>query len=169
MRLDTFSPSVASAGPLHVADSDFVGDSDAFRYMRFRLEQVAATNATVLLLGETGTGKGMAAHAVHRLSGRRDARFVTVDCTSLPATLIDRLLMAQPGTAEAAAAVADERLNTLDSAASGDPYTELFGSWEASAVHDGDVLALDLLPADGRPVSFWPQLLFNRDLLFLAW
>jgi formate hydrogenlyase transcriptional activator len=89
MRLDTFSPSVASAGPLHVADGDFVGDSDAFRYMRFRLEQVAATNATVLLLGETGTGKGMAAHALHRLSGRHDARFVTVDCTSLPATLIE--------------------------------------------------------------------------------
>jgi len=59
------------------------------RYMRFRLEQVATTDATVLLLGETGTGKGLAAELVHRLSRRRDSRFISVDCTSLPATLIE--------------------------------------------------------------------------------
>ena len=66
-----------------------VGDSDAFRYMRFRLEQVAATDATVLLLGETGTGKGMAACALHNLSQRRETPFVSVDCASLPPTLIE--------------------------------------------------------------------------------
>ena len=53
------------------------------------MEQVAPTNATVLLLGETGTGKGVAARLIHLLSPRRDARFVSVDCTSLPATLIE--------------------------------------------------------------------------------
>ena len=58
---------------------DLVGDSEAFRYMRTRLEQVAATDATVLLLGETGTGKGIAARALHRLSARRDAPLVHVD------------------------------------------------------------------------------------------
>ncbi|MBP7569944.1 MAG: sigma 54-interacting transcriptional regulator [Acidobacteria bacterium] len=68
---------------------DLVGDSEAFRYMRTRLEQVAATDATVLLLGETGTGKGIAARALHRLSARRDAPLVHVDCASLPATLIE--------------------------------------------------------------------------------
>ena len=78
-------PSPATGG----GSGDLVGGSDAFLYMRFRLEQVATTNATVLLLGETGTGKGMAAHAIHRQSPRRDARFVGVDCTSLPATLIE--------------------------------------------------------------------------------
>ncbi|HEY6362903.1 MAG TPA: sigma 54-interacting transcriptional regulator [Vicinamibacterales bacterium] len=68
---------------------ELVGSCEAFRYMRFRLEQVARTDATVLLLGETGTGKGLAAQLVHRLSPRHDARFVSVDCTSLPATLME--------------------------------------------------------------------------------
>jgi transcriptional regulator with GAF, ATPase, and Fis domain len=69
--------------------SELVGDSDAFHQMLSRLRQVAPTTATVLLLGETGTGKGLAAHEVHRLSPRRHARFVGVDCSSLPATLIE--------------------------------------------------------------------------------
>jgi formate hydrogenlyase transcriptional activator len=77
--------------PPHVSTEGFemVGRSDAFRYMHFRLEQVSETDATVLLLGETGTGKGVAAQMIHRLSPRRSARFVSVDCTSLPATLME--------------------------------------------------------------------------------
>jgi formate hydrogenlyase transcriptional activator len=70
-------------------EAEMAGVSDAFRYMQFRLAQVAPTHATVLLLGETGTGKGLAAETIHRLSPRRAARFVSVDCTALPATLIE--------------------------------------------------------------------------------
>jgi transcriptional regulator with GAF, ATPase, and Fis domain len=68
---------------------DLIGDSEPFRAMRLRLEQVAATDTTVLLLGETGTGKGIAARIVHRLSRRAAAPFVSIDCTALPATLIE--------------------------------------------------------------------------------
>jgi transcriptional regulator with GAF, ATPase, and Fis domain len=53
------------------------------------MAQVAPTNATVLLLGDTGTGKGVAARLIHQLSPRRDACFVSVDCTSIPGTLIE--------------------------------------------------------------------------------
>jgi transcriptional regulator with GAF, ATPase, and Fis domain len=92
MRLEAFASGIA-ARTLRVASDEqparFVGDSDAFLYMRFRLEQVAATDATVLLLGETGTGKGLAAHEIHHLGSRRDAPFVNVDCASLPATLVE--------------------------------------------------------------------------------
>ena len=66
-----------------------IGASDALTYTRFRLEQVAPTDATILLLGETGTGKGLAAQSIHQLSARRHARFVSVDCTALPTTLIE--------------------------------------------------------------------------------
>src|SRR5262249_47852415 len=55
-------------------------------------EQAARTEAAVLLLGEPGTGKGLAAEWIHYLSPRRAARLVTVDCSSLPATLIESQL-----------------------------------------------------------------------------
>jgi transcriptional regulator with GAF, ATPase, and Fis domain len=91
MKLEAALPRVALSPPRTVPTSDveLVGASEAFRYMRYRLDQVAQTDATVLLLGETGTGKGMAARLVHNLSRRRSAQFISVDCTSLPATLIE--------------------------------------------------------------------------------
>jgi formate hydrogenlyase transcriptional activator len=68
---------------------DIVGSSDALQYIFFRVQQVAPTDATVLILGETGTGKGMVAHAIHELSARRDRPVVTVNCAALPANLIE--------------------------------------------------------------------------------
>jgi formate hydrogenlyase transcriptional activator len=66
-----------------------VGDSDVMRYVTTRSEQVAETDATVLLLGETGTGKELVARDIHRRSRRRDRPFVVVNCASLPATIIE--------------------------------------------------------------------------------
>jgi PAS domain S-box-containing protein len=66
-----------------------VGNSEALQYVFFRVQQVAPTDATVLVLGETGTGKGMAAHAVHEMSARKDKPMITVNCAALPANLIE--------------------------------------------------------------------------------
>ena len=54
-----------------------------------QIRQVAASPLTVLIEGETGTGKELAARAVHQLSGRRDQPFVAVDCGAIPETLIE--------------------------------------------------------------------------------
>ncbi len=91
MRLGSFQ---SVQQPLAQSDADdesidIVGDSDALLHVRKLMAQVAPTNATVLLLGETGTGKGVAGRAIHQMSARRDARFVSVDCASIPATLIE--------------------------------------------------------------------------------
>ena len=66
-----------------------IGNSDVLKYVLFRVGQVAPTDATVLILGETGTGKGMVASALHDLSRRNDKSMITVNCAALPANLIE--------------------------------------------------------------------------------
>lgn len=68
---------------------DIIGKSHAISYVFFRVEQVAPQDATVLLLGETGTGKGLFARAIHGRSARKDRPMITVNCTSLPENLIE--------------------------------------------------------------------------------
>ena len=66
-----------------------IGDSDTLQYVLFRSQQVAPTDATVLILGETGVGKGMVARAIHEMSTRKGKAMVTVNCAALPANLIE--------------------------------------------------------------------------------
>ena len=66
-----------------------IGDSDALRYVLFRAQQVAPTDSTVLILGETGTGKGMVADAIHEMSSRKDKPMVTINCAAIPENLIE--------------------------------------------------------------------------------
>ena len=65
------------------------GESDAMRYVMFRVDQVAGTDATVLLCGETGTGKELVARAICARSRRRDRPFVVINCAAMPANLIE--------------------------------------------------------------------------------
>jgi DNA-binding NtrC family response regulator len=67
---------------------EFIGRSQALRETVQLIERVAATDHTVLILGESGVGKELAARAIHRLSARRDKPFVVVDCTSLQEELL---------------------------------------------------------------------------------
>ena len=69
--------------------TDIVGHSDAIRKVLSQIEQVADTNATVLLVGETGTGKELLARAIHTLSRRQERPLIKVNCAALPSTLIE--------------------------------------------------------------------------------
>ena len=66
-----------------------IGTSPAMAAVYEMIVRAAQTDATVLLHGETGTGKGLLARAIHVNSARRDAAFVHVDCTTLPAALVE--------------------------------------------------------------------------------
>jgi formate hydrogenlyase transcriptional activator len=66
-----------------------VGDSPALQKSLRAIEMVAPTDSTVLITGETGTGKELVAQAIHRLSPRRQKTLMTVNCAALPPTLIE--------------------------------------------------------------------------------
>jgi formate hydrogenlyase transcriptional activator len=70
-------------------DDAIIGESSALKEVLRQAEVVAPTDATVLLHGETGTGKERLAHAVHRLSARQDQPFSTVNCAAIPAGLLE--------------------------------------------------------------------------------
>ena len=71
------------------AFEEIVGHSPALMRVLHQVEQVAVTDATVLILGETGTGKELIARAIHHHSARQDRPLVKVNCAALPPTLIE--------------------------------------------------------------------------------
>ncbi len=68
---------------------EIVGNSAGIRRVFSQIEQVASTDATVLIIGETGTGKELVARAIHARSPKRQRAMVNVNCAALPASLIE--------------------------------------------------------------------------------
>jgi two-component system response regulator HydG len=77
--------SSASFGPI-------VGESQALQHVLHDVRIVAPTDASVLILGETGTGKEIIAGMIHQLSQRKEGPFIKVNCGAMPATLIESIL-----------------------------------------------------------------------------
>ena len=69
--------------------AQILGQSDGLKYVLYRAEQVAPMNTTVLILGETGTGKELIAAAIHDMSPRKERPLITVNCAALPGNLIE--------------------------------------------------------------------------------
>ena len=68
---------------------NMVGAGPGFQAVLKNIQTVAPTDATVLILGETGTGKELVARAIHELSGRSKGSFVKVNCAAIPASLLE--------------------------------------------------------------------------------
>ncbi|NNK93743.1 MAG: sigma 54-interacting transcriptional regulator [Desulfobacterales bacterium] len=78
--------------------TEIIGKSDGLLYVLQRIQQVAQTEATVLIMGETGTGKELVAQAIHRESDRSDNPFIRVNCAAIPAELVESELFGhEPG------------------------------------------------------------------------
>ena len=88
-RLEKENIYLREEAKLQTGHEGFVGESQAINAILAQAEEVARTNSTVLILGETGTGKELLAHAIHNLSARKDRTLVTVNCASLPPTLVE--------------------------------------------------------------------------------
>lgn len=77
--------------------NDIVGDSALMTGLKEVAKKVAKTNSSVLILGESGTGKELFAHSIHQASPRKNAPFITVNCGTLPADLIESELFGYEG------------------------------------------------------------------------
>jgi len=107
-----------------------IGVSDAMRSLCRAVEKVAPTNATVLLLGDSGTGKELLARAVHRLSGRSHKPFVAINCAAIPDTLLESELF---GYEKGAFTGATKRTaGKLESAEGGTVFLDEIGEMPAS-------------------------------------
>ena len=79
--------------------TEIIGRSNGILYVLGKVQQVAETDSTVLILGETGTGKELVARAIHRESLRADKPFIRVNCAAIPADLVESELFGhEPGS-----------------------------------------------------------------------
>jgi transcriptional regulator with PAS, ATPase and Fis domain len=121
--IETINPvSGVSAEP---SAEGLVGQSRSFSRMLDQIGRVAPTSASVLLLGETGTGKELAAHAIHDRSKRADNPFVTVECAGLPENLFESELFGHEKGAFTGAA--NRKTGLIETAAGGTLFLDEIG------------------------------------------
>jgi transcriptional regulator with GAF, ATPase, and Fis domain len=71
------------------SSEEIIGQSKAISYVRYNIQEVATTDTTVLITGETGTGKELVARAIHAGSERRERPLIKINCASIPANLLE--------------------------------------------------------------------------------
>src|SRR3982750_645728 len=106
--LEAPTPPAPAAGvaPRHPAGVAVIGDHPAVRLVLDRVDQIADTDASVLIRGESGTGKEVIARLIHGASGRRTGPFVTVNLAAIPDSLAEAELFGQVSGAFSDAGVA---------------------------------------------------------------
>jgi len=133
VRFDIGSRHVALALSPRDRFGRLVGGSVPMRAAYALLEAAATSDSTVLLLGESGTGKDLAAESLHQASARRDGPFVVVDCGAIPANLLEMELFGHEAGAFTGATTA--RTGAFEAAGGGTVFLDEIGE-----------LALDLQP-----------------------
>ncbi|MCC8986914.1 MAG: sigma 54-interacting transcriptional regulator, partial [Candidatus Contendobacter sp.] len=113
------------------SSGNIIGDSPAMQEVFGQVEQVAGADATVLLTGETGTGKSVIARAIHDLSDRRDKLFVNVNCAALPGELVESELFGHEKGAFTGATA--QRKGRFELADGGTLFLDEVGELSASA------------------------------------
>ena len=148
-------------------EGDLVGSSTAMRDVQKSIGLLADSDATVLLLGETGTGKEVVARAIHRHGRRSKAPFVPVNCAAIPAELLESLLFGHVRGAFTGA-VAD-RAGSFREAQGGTLFLDEIGDMDL-AMQAKLLRALQervVTPVGGRPVPIDVRVIAatHRDLL----
>jgi formate hydrogenlyase transcriptional activator len=108
---------------------DIVGSSEALRKVLSQVDKVAASDSTVLVLGETGTGKELIARAIHRRSRRAERAFIGVNCAAIPPSLIASELFGHEKGAFTGAT--QRRMGRFESASGGTIFLDEVGDLPA--------------------------------------
>jgi formate hydrogenlyase transcriptional activator len=108
---------------------DIVGSSEALRKVLRQVDKVAGSDSTVLLLGETGTGKELIARAIHRRSRRAERAFIGVNCAAIPHSLIASELFGHEKGAFTGAT--QRRMGRFESASGGTIFLDEVGDLPA--------------------------------------
>jgi DNA-binding NtrC family response regulator len=129
VRIDVDAETAELPASEQPAFGALVGDSAVMRELFAQLEKVAATDATVLLAGETGTGKEGAAEAIHDAGKRAGKPFVVVDCGAIPANLLEAELFGhEPGAFTGAT---ERRVGAFEQASGGTLFLDELGELPA--------------------------------------
>src|SRR5262245_16971250 len=123
IQVDLDETEVASSE--RAAFGGLVGDSAIMREVFSQLERVAASDATVLVEGETGTGKEGVAEAIHDASSRAEGPFVVIDCSAIPANLLESELFGHEAGAFTGAV--DRRIGVFEEASGGTLFLDEIG------------------------------------------
>ena len=159
-------PAAASQGGAAAAEGEVIGASAAMREVQKTIGKLADSDATVLLLGETGTGKEVVARAIHR-HGRRAAHpFVAVNCAAIPGELLESLLFGHVRGAFTGAAA--DRAGSFREADRGTLFLDEIGDMDL-AMQAKLLRVLQervVTPLGGRPVGVDVRLIAatHRDL-----
>jgi two-component system NtrC family response regulator len=159
-------PSPAAPPLARTHEGDLVGSSAAMRDIQKSIGKLADSDATVLLLGETGTGKEVVARAIHRHGRRAQAPFVPVNCAAVPAELLETLLFGHVRGAFTGA-IAD-RAGSFREAQGGTLFLDEIGDMDL-AMQAKLLRALQervVTPVGGRPVPIDVRVIAatHRDL-----
>lgn len=111
----------------HATTEDIVGESEKIRGVRQRIDKVAGTNSSVLIYGETGTGKDLIAQAIHNGSERRNGPFITRNCAAVPSNLMESIFF---GTTKGSYTGAEDRVGILEAADGGTVFLDEINSME---------------------------------------
>jgi two-component system response regulator HydG len=120
-----------SGRPTSSRNDFFQGGCHQIKSLVNDINKVAATNATVLILGETGTGKELAARRVHELSSRKNRPMVTVNCAAIPDTLIESELFGYEKGAFTGATA--DRIGLIEAAQGGTLFLDEIGELPLAA------------------------------------
>jgi DNA-binding NtrC family response regulator len=155
------------AQPVSPREDDLIGMSAAMREVQKAIGLLADSDATVLLLGETGTGKEVVARAIHRHGRRADAPFVAVNCAAIPTELLESLLFGHMRGAFTGAV--SDRAGSFREAQGGTLFFDEIGDMDL-AMQAKLLRALQervVTPVGGKPVTVNVRVIAatHRDLL----